>query len=115
MYEQTHEYWRIRKPDDNGATPLSDGYEFYIRGEHVEFIENPPNVPDIFSHVWQWFLDLNNSRSGDGCISFSDMQAYFALIDEKPSRLDLEILQNLDRQYLYIRDTKEIEVINSAL
>lgn len=115
MYEQTHEYWRIRKKDDSGATPLSDGYEFYIRGEHVEFIENPPNVPDVFSHVWQWFLDLNNSRAGDGCISFSDMQAYFALIGEKPSRLDLEILQHLDRQYLHIENSKEVEVINSAL
>lgn len=109
MYSQTYEYWRIRKPDGNGNTPLSDGYNYYVRGEHIEFIENPPDIPELFSHVWQWFLDLNNSRSGEGCISFSDMHSYFNLIDTKPSKWDLSILQDLDNQFLYIRNAKSVD------
>lgn len=100
---QTEYYWRIRLPSKDGSSILSDAYEFMKRGEAVDCLENPPEIPSIFTHVWYWFLDLNDSRQADNLISFSDMKAYFDLIKSQPSRWDLSLIQMLDRQFLKMR------------
>lgn len=103
MLEQSEYYWRIRLPRKNGGCELSDAPNYMAKGEIPEFIENPPEIPLIFEHVWQWFLTLNASRQADNLISFSDMKAYFDLTQSCPSRWDLSLLQALDHQFLQMR------------
>ncbi len=103
LLEQAGYYWHIRLPRKDGSSELSDGYEFMKRGEDVPCIEHPPKVPDVFDELWQWFLDLNNSRQADNKLSFSDMKAYFDLTQSCPSRWDLSLIQMLDSQFLQMQ------------
>lgn len=103
MLEQSEYYWRIRLPRKDGSSEYSDAPHYMAKGEIPEHIENPPEIPLIFEHVWQWFLTLNASRQADNLISFSDMKAYFDLTQSCPSRWDLSLLQALDNQFLHMR------------
>lgn len=87
-------------PQKHGGSELSDGYEFAKRGAYVECIENPPVIPNLFLDVWSWFLDLNDARNENNNLSMVDINAYFNLIEIKPSKWELEIIQNLDAQFL---------------
>lgn len=78
-------------------------YEFLARGEIDDCIENPPKIPSIFEKVWDWFLSLQASRQGDNAISFSDMRAFFDMVNEQPSKWELSIIQQLDSQFLQLR------------
>ena len=109
LLKQSEYYWQIRLPSKNGGSILSDAYEFAKWGEVADCLENPPSIPSIFDHVWQYFLDLNASRQADNLISFSDMKAYFDMIDAAPSRWDLSLIQMLDNQFLQMRNDNNKE------
>lgn len=88
---------------------MSDAVHYMAKGDIPDYIENPPSIPLIFDHVWHWFLSLNASRQADNLISFSDMQAYFNMIDVTPSRWDLSLIQMLDNQFLQMRNDNNKE------
>jgi hypothetical protein len=54
--------------------------------------------------VWHWFTDLNSSRSSNGFginpISYSEMLAYFQLIDYKPYEWEIDAIKKLDQLML---------------
>jgi len=57
-------------------------------------------LPDSMIFVWRYFIDLNNSRSSNGFglnpISYSEMLAYFELIDYKPQEWEIQAIKRLD-------------------
>lgn len=86
---------------------MSDAVHYMAKGDIPDYIENPPSIPLIFDHVWHWFLSLNASRQADNLISFSDMKAYFDMIDAAPSRWDLSLIQELDKQFVRMRNAND--------
>lgn len=82
-------------------------------GEVADCISDPPVIPDLFEHVWGWFLDLNAQRNDIDSISWSDIHAYFLLKNQSPNDWDLELISKLDRQYLEIMSS-DAQEINSA-
>lgn len=88
---------------------MSDAVHYMAKGDIPDYIENPPSIPLIFEHVWHWFLSLNASRQADNLISFSDMKAYFDMINATPSRWDLSLIQMLDNQFLQMRNDNNKE------
>lgn len=83
--------------------------EFYKRGEYIDFIDEPPQVPDVFDDIWGYFLDLNNSRVADNAITISDIYAYFKVIGVTIGHFELGILQDLDNQYLHVSHAKNVD------
>ena len=109
LLKEAEYYWEIRLPDKDGSSKLGDADKYMAWGDIPDWIENPPSIPLIFDHVWHWFLSLNASRQADNLISFSDMKAYFDMIDATPSRWDLSLIQMLDNQFLQMRNDNHQE------
>lgn len=109
LLKEAEYYWEIRLPDKDGSSKLGDADKYMAWGDIPDWIENPPSIPLIFDHVWHWFLSLNASRQADNLISFSDMKAYFDMIDATPSRWDLSLIQMLDNQFLQMRNDNNKE------
>lgn len=69
-------------------------------------------LPESCEHVWKWFIELHNSRSGSGFginpISYSDMYSYFCLINMQPEEWELDLIKLIDRKILNIH-AKETE------
>lgn len=62
-------------------------------------LENLLELPEMSVLIWKYFLELNNSRqSGMGVnpISYSEMQAYFNLINVNPEIYEVEAIKMLD-------------------
>lgn len=70
-------------------------------------------LPSSCEHVWKWFIDLHNSRSGSGFglnpISYSDIYSYFNLIDMKPEEWELDLIKIMDKKVLsiYAKETEK--------
>lgn len=61
------------------------------------------DVPDVLSHVWAWFWELNASRGGGmgpGPISFSEIDAWRRLTGADPTREEIAALREMDSTYL---------------
>jgi hypothetical protein len=75
-------------------------------------LQNLVELPDSCRDVWVWFLELHNNRSSNGFtenpISFSDMHAYFNLIDVQPRRWEVDLIRMLDGAILeFMRKQQE--------
>ena len=58
-----------------------------------------PAMPELLSHIWFWFCDLSAGRSvgmAANPISWADMQAYFSLTGERPSKFELDAIRLID-------------------
>lgn len=62
-------------------------------------LQNEPELDDIFHEPWSWFLRLHNKRQqsfGISPIGFSEIKAFFELLQYTPSAWELEILEFID-------------------
>lgn len=63
-------------------------------------------LPDSCTHVWRWFIDLHNARSGNGFganpISYTEMKSYFYLMNISPSEWEIELIKKLDNEMLLV-------------
>jgi len=71
-----------------------------------------PAMPPEADLAWSWFMEINTGRQvGTGllALSWSDVHAFFALADIKPTRFDLRLIRAFDRAFLSVYDppTKE--------
>lgn len=63
-------------------------------------LENLVELPDSLSHCWYYFLDLNATRPqgfGISPISYSEMQAYFKILQIPIEPWEIEIIKFFDR------------------
>ena len=63
-------------------------------------LEEMQEFPKDMSHVWKYFIDLNNARSGNGFganpISYTEMMSYFQLLDIMPDEWEVDTIRKLD-------------------
>lgn len=63
-------------------------------------LQNLVELPRRFYELWQWFIELHNARSSSGFgvnpISYSDIKAYFELIDIVPEDWEIRVIKKLD-------------------
>ncbi|MGO4326733.1 hypothetical protein AB4Z48_18055 [Cupriavidus sp. 2TAF22] len=67
-------------------------------GRRPEGLDGPVLPPAGFQ-VWEWFMELNNTRqAGMGLppITYPDMQAFFSMIGEHPARWQITAIRRLD-------------------
>lgn len=61
-------------------------------------------LPDCCFQVWKWFIDLHNTRGSNGFginpISFTEIKAYFDLLDIKPEEWELTLIKRFDNEAL---------------
>ncbi len=69
-------------------------------GRKPKELENLPELPQIFSEVWFWFLKLNNRRTSNGFgvnpLQYSEIKAYFELIQYTPLDWEIEMIEKFD-------------------
>lgn len=57
--------------------------------------------PEEYKYIWDWFVELDSTRSGSGFgvnpIPFSEMVAYFTLLNVEPDAFEIVALRMLDR------------------
>lgn len=70
---------------------------------------NLPSVQPEFSHIWDWFTDLSQSRMNYvgmtfafAPIQFSEIKSYLDLIGESISKDELSILKMFDSVFLEV-------------
>jgi hypothetical protein len=60
----------------------------------------------LFNEIYQWFLALNNRRASGGMgvspVLFTEMQAYFSLIQVIPLPWEVQVLSAFDNTVLSI-------------
>lgn len=71
-------------------------------------LEELVSLPSKFNHIWTWFLELNQTRpSGFGIsnITYSEMKAFFELLEIKPEPWEVNFIKMFDN--IAIRITRE--------
>lgn len=94
-----HYFWLLAPMKDSDITR----YE-HFRGIAKQTGEEPdelhgPGMPDIVSHIWEWFQELHASRTA-GAISYSEIRAWAKLTGRDPTPTEIMIIKELDFQYL---------------
>ena len=67
-------------------------------------------LPFTCSEIWKWFMNLNQSRQsgfGVNAISYSEMKAYFDLINVQPTEDELTLIRMLDNILLDIYNKEQ--------
>lgn len=63
-------------------------------------LEEEPELDEMFQEAWYWFLRLHSKRQsngfGVGPITFSEIQAFFNLIQYQPQSWEVEIIEIFD-------------------
>lgn len=76
-------------------------------GREVPELENLLEVPDTMKFLWMYFIDLHNSRGSNGfgvnCISYTEIDAYFRLMDIKPAEWEIQVIKRLDNLAMKIQ------------
>lgn len=84
--------------------------------EHLEQVERQtgrrpkdldgPDFPNLMSHLWTAFLDLNNSRSmgqySANPISYQEIEAYCRLSAVPLTPRDVDAIKAIDQKYLEV-------------
>uniref|UniRef100_UPI004037FFE9 phage tail assembly chaperone n=1 Tax=Cupriavidus nantongensis TaxID=1796606 RepID=UPI004037FFE9 len=58
-----------------------------------------PELPPAGFQLWEWFMELNNTRPagmGMSPITYTDIHAFFTMIGERPARWQLDAIRRLD-------------------
>jgi hypothetical protein len=67
-------------------------------------LEDVVELPESSFQVWKWFIDLHNSRTSNGFgvnpISYTEIKAYFDLIDIKPEEWEVTLIKLFDNEAL---------------
>lgn len=75
-------------------------------GEKPQELENLPELPQSCYMVWEWFLNLNESRSSNGFgfqpISYTEIYSFFKLKEVNPDHWEIDLIRRLDREVLAI-------------
>lgn len=78
-----------------------------IKPEQLEEIE----FPFLFERVWNFFSDLNQSRTSNGfglnSLSYTEIYAWNQLTNSEITKKEVEILKLLDYEYLTIHQKKD--------
>lgn len=77
-------------------------------------LDNLIELPEEHYEIWGWFATLNESRSSNGYglnpITYSDILAFFTLIQIQPHEWEVHLIKRLDREVLGVYAKKaEIE------
>lgn len=71
-----------------------------MTGKKPAELEEMLELPDLFAEVWSWFLRLNNRRQSSGFgynpLSYSEIAAFFDLLEYSPQQWELEVIEVLD-------------------
>ena len=68
-------------------------------------LENQIKMPESLTHCWQWFIDLNATRPagfGISPITYSEIQAYFSLLQIQSEPWEVEVIKIFDRVALEV-------------
>jgi hypothetical protein len=67
-------------------------------------LEDVIELPESCFQVWKWFIDLHNSRTSNGFgvnpISYTEIKAYFDLIDIKVEEWEVTLIKLFDNEAL---------------
>lgn len=81
---------------------MHEDYERNTGKRAAELDENP--CPPVLLHVWEWFVHLDAARVGGGFapgpLTFSEIDAYFCLMNIDPVREEISCLLAADRARL---------------
>ena len=69
-----------------------------------------PEFPDIISHLWEWFIELNNARPRTGMgaspIAYSEIVAWSSLTRVTPSPWEVGIIKQIDSMFMNVSSKK---------
>lgn len=80
--------------------------------------EDLVELPESCISIWKWFIDLHNARGSNGFginpISYTEIKAYFDLIDIRPEEWEIMLIKRFDNEALiaYAKEAKEAEKRN---
>lgn len=67
-------------------------------------LEEMLTLPEGCTHVWRWFIDLHNARSGNGFganpINYTEIKSYFDLLSIAPCEWEIDLIRKLDNEML---------------
>ena len=87
------------------------------QGINPKELENLVELPNSLAHCWQWFLDLNNTRQvsmGASAISYTEMKAYFELLQIQVESWEIEVIKMFDRVAMKITSDQQTKQQNKA-
>lgn len=70
-------------------------------------------MPEVLAYLWDWFLQLDNARGGNGFglnpISYSEIQAWAQLTRIKPEPWEIEAIKRVDSVRIRVANEKKPE------
>jgi len=97
--------FRLDAPHGKGGATVREHLEALERrtGERPKELDEC-EIPDGASHVWQWFLELNAARTGNGYgpnpITYSEIRAWMVLKGVAVRAFEVDLIRALDTAYL---------------
>lgn len=76
-----------------------------------------PELPRGTEHIWKWYCELDAKRQAGmsiNALSWTDIQAYFALRRIEPASWELDAIARVDDAFLASRYDNKVGVTKSA-
>jgi hypothetical protein len=109
LLEFANHHFALTKPNRRtGHTLLKELQDIAIQtGEISPKLLSAPRLPVFTAHIWSWFCDLGRSRrmgfSALESISWTEIQAYFRLMELRPQQWELMAIVMLDDAFMRSR------------
>ena len=69
----------------------------------IELVEEP-QIPECLDYVWQWFIELNRTRSSNGFsmnpISYSEIDSWARVTGTPINPFEVQLIKDLDTLFL---------------
>ena len=106
---------RLAKTDDKGVPARTHLERRAERGDRIGLEAREqlrgPEMPQALEYLWEWFLELNASRSvgmhGLAAITYQDIDAWARLTGREPDPLEVQALMQLDTAWRFPGDEEQ--------
>lgn len=98
-----HEFRLSRRGKDGKSLRETLETVARMRGVRPAELDNPAELSPLVSHVWRWFLDLNQTRQAgmvDSPLAWSEVESFARQMGLAMQRWEIRALRALDRLWL---------------
>lgn len=69
-------------------------------GEDPPELTDGPDLPEVVSYIWEWFLELHTSREAGKALSFNELESWARLTGRHVMTWEINAIKRMDLEYL---------------
>lgn len=107
-------FFKLEERDSEGISQRAHLEQAKRSGADVPLLDNAPQLPYATEHIWGWFSELHQARTGSGFapnpITYEAIYAWSQLSGAIPTPWEVSVIKAIDAAYLktYVKKRKQV-------